>query len=73
MLASFSRGIEYKRQEVILQLYTILARSCDLEYNIQIWLPQCMKNVEALERFCVHAVIDFRLLEFGFKIESSEY
>eukprot|EP00061_Rhincodon_typus_P018742 g48044.t1 len=47
MLAFIRWGIEYKSQDVMLQLYKTLVRP-HLEYSIQFWLPHYRKDVDAL-------------------------
>eukprot|EP00061_Rhincodon_typus_P007698 g29660.t1 len=49
MLAFVGQGIEYKNQDVMLQLYKTLFK-LHLEYCIQFWSPHYRKDVEALQR-----------------------
>ncbi|GCC36001.1 hypothetical protein chiPu_0014492 [Chiloscyllium punctatum] len=49
VLAFINRGIEFRNQEVMLQLYKALVR-LHLEYCVHFWSPHYKKDVEALER-----------------------
>eukprot|EP00061_Rhincodon_typus_P002417 g17516.t1 len=49
MLVCIGWGIEFKSQDVMLQLYKTLVRP-HLEYCFQFWLPHYRKDVEALDR-----------------------
>eukprot|EP00061_Rhincodon_typus_P006561 g27323.t1 len=49
MLAFIGQGIEYKSQDVMLQLYKTFVRT-HLEYCINFWLRNYRKDMEALRR-----------------------